>query len=251
MRSALVVVAVLSMSTLTGCRRAESQIAAAAATTATAQAADGAFTGTIAETMNAGGYTYVRLQGGGKGDVWVAAPEFDARVGQQVSVTLEMPMTNFESQTLKRTFPLVYFVSSVSRDGKVVSGSPAAGGAPPVQMMTSRSSSAPDKVEPVAPPPGGLSIADLWKQRKALSGREVVVRGTVVKANNGIMGTNWVHLQDGSGAEADRTNDITITTDAVVKVGDVITVKGVLATGKDIGSGYAYDAIIEKATIVK
>ena len=251
MRSAVLVVALISVATLAGCRRAESQVAAAAAGSGTAQAADGGFTGTVAETMNAGGYTYVRLQGGGKDDVWVAAPEFDARVGQQVSVTLEMPMTNFESQTLKRTFPLVYFVSSVSRDGKVVAGGAPASGAPPVEMMTSRTSGAPDKVEPVAPPPGGLSIADLWKQRKALSGREVIVRGTVVKANNGILGTNWVHLQDGSGAEADRTNDITLTTDAVVKVGDLITVKGILATGKDIGSGYAYDAIIEKATIVK
>ena len=229
-------------------------MSAAAASIVAAQA-DGAFTGTVAETMNAGGYTYVRLQASGKDDVWVAAPEFDAKVGQQVSVTLEMPMRNFESQTLKRTFPLVYFVSSVSRDGKVVAGgadaSAGASGSPPVQMMTSRTPSDAEKVEPVAPPAGGLSIADLWAKHKALSGKEVTVRGKVVKANNGILGTNWVHLQDGSGSEADRTNDITITTDAVVQVGDVITVKGILATGKDIGSGYAYDAIIEKATIVK
>jgi hypothetical protein len=71
----------------------------------------------------------------------------------------------------------------------------------------------------------------------------------VVKANNGILGTNWVHLQDGSGSEKERTHDITVTTDAIVKVGDVITVKGVLTLGKDIGDGYAYDAIIEKAVV--
>lgn len=252
MRSAVVALALVSVATFaTGCRRAESRVAAAAATEA-AQA-EGAFTGTVAETVNAGGYTYVRLQAPGKDDVWVAAPEFDARVGQRLSVALEMPMRNFESQTLKRKFDLVYFVQTVSRDGQVVAGDSGAvaGGQPPVQMMSSRTPSVSAAVEPVAPPAGGMSIVDLWKKRKELSGKEVVVRGRVVKVNNEILGTNWVHLQDGTGAEADRTNDITVTTDALVQMGDVVTVKGVLATGKDIGSGYAYDAIIEKAVVVK
>jgi hypothetical protein len=250
MRSAAVALALMFVVTLTsGCRRAESQIAAAASTEA-AQA-DGSFTGSVAETMNAGGYTYVRLQAAGKDDVWVAAPEFDAKVGQRLSVTLEMPMRNFESQTLKRRFDVVYFVQSVSRDGKVVAGGAAAGAPAPVQMMTSRTPSTPAAVEPVTPPPGGISIADLWRTRKELSGKEVLVRGRVVKVNNEILGTNWIHLQDGTGSEADRTNDITVTTDAVVQVGEVITVKGILATGKDIGSGYAYDAIIEKAALIK
>jgi hypothetical protein len=251
MRSAVLSLAVITLITVsTGCRRAESQVAAAASTGA-AQA-DGGFTGTVAETMNAGGYTYVRLQASGKEDVWVAAPEFDAKVGQRLTVALEMPMRNFESQALKRKFELVYFVQTVSRDGKAVAGATEPGAQPPVQMMSSRSGSAPEaKVEPVAPPSGGLSIADLWAKRKALAGKEVLVRGRVVKVNNEILGTNWIHLQDGSGAEADRTNDITVTTDAIVQLGDVITVKGVLATGKDIGSGYAYDAIIEKAVVVK
>lgn len=250
MRSAALALALVSVVAFTtGCRRAESRVAAAVDTGA-AQA-EGGFTGTVAETMNAGGYTYVRLQAPGKDDVWVAAPEFDARVGQRLSVALEMPMRNFESQSLKRKFDLVYFVQSVSRDGQVVAGAAGAGEPPPVQMMNSRTPSATAPLEPVSPPSGGVSIADLWKKRKELSGKEVLVRGRVVKVNNEILGTNWIHLQDGSGSEADRTNDITVTTDAVVQMGDVVTVKGILATGKDIGSGYAYDAIIEKAVVVK
>jgi hypothetical protein len=246
MRPAVLVVVVISLASVTGCRRAEPQVAAAVTDAQANPTAESAFTGTVAETMNAGGYTYVRLHAAGKEDVWVAAPEFAVQVGQRLSAALEMPMTNFASATLKRTFPLVYFVSRVSRDGEVVAG--AAG--PTVQMMTSRTPTGPpEKVEPVAAPAGGLSIADLWAQRKALSGKTVTVRGRVVKANNGILGTNWIHLQDGSGSEADRTNDITITTDAIVQIGEVITVTGVLATGKDIGSGYAYDAIIEKGIV--
>ena len=63
------------------------------------------------------------------------------------------------------------------------------------------------------------------------------------------MGVNWFHLQDGSGKAEDGTNDLTVTTDAVVKVGDVVTVTGILATKKDFGAGYAYEAILEKATV--
>jgi len=63
------------------------------------------------------------------------------------------------------------------------------------------------------------------------------------------MDRNWLHLQDGSGSAADKTNDLTVTTGASARVGDVVTVSGVLAVNKDFGSGYLYDAILEKATL--
>ena len=115
----------------------------------------------------------------------------------------------------------------------------------------SQQPAAPVVVEPIAPVPGGLSIADVWAQRASLSGKPVTVRGQVVKANNNILGTNWVHLQDGSGSASERTHDLTVTTSAIVKAGDVVTITGVLATGKVIGEGYAYDVLVENATIVK
>jgi hypothetical protein len=58
-----------------------------------------------------------------------------------------------------------------------------------------------------------------------------------------------LHLQDGSGKASDATNDLTVTTDAVVKVGDVVTVTGINAVKKDFGAGYSYEAILEKATV--
>jgi hypothetical protein len=110
-------------------------------------------------------------------------------------------------------------------------------------------SPAPGPVEHIAPPSGGLSIADVWAKRKSLAGKTVVVRGKVTKFNGGILGRNWVHLQDGSGSAADHTNDLVVTTAAEVKVGDIVTMAGVLAIGVDIGSGYAYDALLEKAVV--
>jgi hypothetical protein len=209
----------------------------------------GAFTGTVAETANASGYTYARLQADGRDDVWIAAPAFATQKGESLTVRLEMPMPNFESKTLGRTFPLVYFVTTVSRDGQTVAGSPDS--AMPGPMTSRDSAPRAVTVAPNAPPSGGLSIAEVWAQRKVLAGKEVAVRGTVVKVNNGILGKNWIHLQDGSGSATDGTNDLTLTTDAEVNAGDVVTVTGVLATNKDIGSGYKYDAIIEDARLVR
>jgi len=220
--------------------------AAAPAATPAAAAAANSYTGAVTESMDSGGYTYARLKGE-KDDVWVAAPPFDAKVGETVSVSLDMPMADFQSKTLNRTFPMLYFVQEVARNGKPLTG----GNAPaaPALMGSHGTAAAAPVVQKLDPPPGGLSVADVIAKQAALSGKPVTVRGTVMKFNGGIMDRNWLHLQDGSGSADAKTNDLTITTDAEVKVGDVVTLTGVVGTKKDFGSGYAYDVIIEKATL--
>jgi hypothetical protein len=144
-------------------------------------------------------------------------------------------------------------VSRIGHDGQL----PAAAAAPgaPGALMTSHAAGAgaptATPVESVSPAPGGLSISDVWAKRTSLAGKEVVVRGKVVKVNEQIMGRNWIHLQDGSGSAADRTNDLTITTDESIRNGDVVAVKGVLAIDKDFGAGYSYGAILEGARVVR
>jgi hypothetical protein len=71
-----------------------------------------------------------------------------------------------------------------------------------------------------------------------------------VKFNGGILDRNWLHIQDGSGLAKDGSNDLTITTAASAKVGDIITATGTIATDKDFGAGYAYKVIVEGATVV-
>jgi hypothetical protein len=204
------------------------------------------FTGNIAETMNAGGYTYARLQNGSS-EAWIAAPEFDAKQGEQISAALDMPMRDFQSKTLNRTFPLLYFVQDVGRNGQPLPSR--SQGAPPSLMNSHGEAAAAPVVQKLAPPAGGLSVADVFARKADLSGKKVTVRGTVVKFNGGIMDRNWFHIQDGSGSATAHDNDLTVTSTADVKVGDIVTVSGVLGTGKDFGAGYAYDAILEQATV--
>ncbi len=79
-----------------------------------APAAGPTATGTVVETMDASTYTYVRVKTA-TGDIWAAAGQFKVAVGDQVVVPLNMPMQNFRSGTLKRTFPMIYFASHIDK----------------------------------------------------------------------------------------------------------------------------------------
>lgn len=235
---------------------AAAQPAPASATAPAAGQADAAVqtvTGTVAETMNAGSYTYVRVKTDAD-DVWAASAQFPVAVGDRVVVPLETRMENFRSPSLNRDFPVIYFASRIGREGESAAEArpalAASHGQSAMAAMGGQMSQQAPAVAKTAPPDGGLSVADVWGRRKALAGQPVIVRGTVVKFNGGIMGTNWFHIQDGSGAAADGTHDLTVTSDAVVKVGDVVTVKGTLAVDKDFTAGYVYAVILEGATLL-
>lgn len=100
---------------------------------------------------------------------------------------------------------------------------------------------------PTGEPSAVQSVEDLFAKTAELGGKTVTIKGKVVKFSAGIMGKNWIHIQDGSGGPG--TNDITVTTDAVVAVESTATVTGTLSTNKDFGYGYKYAVIIEDAVV--
>ena len=100
----------------------------------------------------------------------------------------------------------------------------------------------------IAKADGGKTIAEVFAEKDQLAGQPVVFRGKIVKTNPNIMGKNWLHVRDGSGAEG--TNDLTVTTAGTVpNVGDTVVVKGTVALNKDFGMGYQYDIIVEDAEV--
>lgn len=197
--------------------------------------------GTVLETMDAGNYTYVRVKTA-TSEIWAASSPFKVAVGDQVVVPLDSPMAKFHSPSLKRDFDLIYFAAAIRHAGEAA---PAAGPHSPAPAA-----GATQVTEPIATASGGKTIADVWANRKTLAGKSVTVRGKIVKFNGGILGTNWLHIQDGSGSAKDGTNDLTVTSDGGGNVGDVVTVTGTIAIDKDFGAGYAYAVILEKATVV-
>jgi hypothetical protein len=101
----------------------------------------------------------------------------------------------------------------------------------------------------IDPAQDGINLAELFSNRNAYENNTIRIRGQVVKVNTGILGKNWVHIQDGTGDGKDF--DLTVTTQDIPEVGDIVTFEGVIALNKDFGSGYTYDVIMEDAVVVK
>jgi hypothetical protein len=100
----------------------------------------------------------------------------------------------------------------------------------------------------IAKAEGGKTVAEVFAEKDQLAGKPVTFRGKVVKTNADIMGKNWLHVRDGSGAEG--TNDLTVTTaGAIPNVGDTVVVTGPVVLNKDFGMGYTYEVLIEDAQV--
>jgi hypothetical protein len=203
--------------------------------------------GTVIETMNSAGYTYVNVDTG-KEKIWAAAPETKVKTGDKVTIPPGMIMRNHHSKTLNRTFDAVYFVSSISVAGmKQPDDKPASDDLDMVHGRNIAAVPSDMKFSGLAIPAGGKTVNEIYLQRDKLSGKDVILRGKVVKFSPQIMGKNWMHIQDGTGDKG--SNDLTITTAASAKVGDTVLVQGVLSANKDFGLGYKYDLIIEDAQV--
>jgi hypothetical protein len=196
--------------------------------------------------MDAAGYTYVRVDTG-KEKVWAAGPKAQIKVGDSVSITDGMPMANYHSKTLNRDFDVVYFVGSLQAGGMQPAGGHGAQlpeGHPPIGAAASK---------PVVDPKGitkakdGKTIQEIFADQKSLAGKEVKVRGKVVKDNSMILVKNWLHIQDGTGAPG--SNDLTVTTTTGAKLGDTVLITGVLAVNKDFGSGYKFAVMLDDAKV--
>lgn len=193
--------------------------------------------GTVLETMNSGGYSYALIE---KDNVkkWVAIPQAEIFVGDEVEFYSGVEMGQYSSKTLNRTFDNIIFSSGIV--ALVKAG----------QMPKAK-----DEVEETvevekAAGENAYSIAELYEQRKALAGQKVVVRGKVFKVSK-FMGATWVRIKDGSGSRKKGNNKLVVITsqeDAVE--GDVLTASGVLVVDKNV-AGLSYEVVVEQGILTK
>ncbi|MFL5396227.1 MAG: nucleotide-binding protein [Myxococcales bacterium] len=238
---------------ITACRPAS----AAPLATATAPAADGGVRGKLLERLDAGSYSYLRIATP-SGEIWAAVPV--AKVNPGATVEIEQPiwMQDFEGKAVGRKFPKIAFGTLAG----AAPSEPPAGTAPsrplaaapvmPASFVHPPSADAPAaeagkvKVERLAGP-SGQTVEQVFAKRAALNGKAVGVRGKVVKVTSGVMGRNWVHLRDGTGAAG--SDDLLVTTQDECAVGDVVVARGTARTDQDFGAGYKYTVLIEGAKL--
>jgi len=210
--------------------------------------------GTVLERLEAPPYTYLRLKTA-QGEIWAAVPTTDAKVGSEVTFLKSMEQANWDSPKLKRTFERLALGTLAGGDAPATAGAP--GGAPPPhpEVATKTAGVEVGKIAKFEGP-DGRTVAEIHAQGKALAGRTVAVRGRVMKVSMGITvagipGSNWVHLQDGSGASVQGTHDLTVTTDDAVAPGDLVVAKGKLVADPKIGGGYERALILQGAKVTK
>ena len=192
-------------------------------------------TGEVLEVKDVDSYTYLLLKTQ-DGETWAAVGAAAVKKGAKVTIENVSVMKNFESKSLKKTFPTIVFGNLASSGAAAPAGAAKAVDSSPIMV-------------PKATGANARTVAEVMTKPGALKDKPVQVRGKVVKYNAGIMGKNWIHLRDGTGSAADGTDDILVTTVAAAKLGDVLTASGVVHTDKDFGSGYAYKVLIEDATL--
>ncbi len=222
------------------------------------------FTGAIVETMDAATYTYVHLKAIDGSERWVAGPKTPVTVGQVLTIKGGFEMKNFKSSALERTFERLIMVNSLggpeptaapeeaeAAPHGAMGGAPHGAGADTMQAPGAPSVPATIAAGSVARAEGdaGRAIAEVYAQAADLNGKSVAVRGVVVKVSTGIMGRNWLHIQDGTGAADKGDHDLTLTTEATARAGDRVLITGTLAADRDFGAGYKYKAIVEQATV--
>ena len=231
--------------------------------------------GTVVETMDAGGYTYILVRNS-SGDQWVAIPETAVQKGQAIEYYNGMVMKDFTSQKLGRSFSNIIFSNGLVTDSKQLTASANKEPAQPDSFAAAVAKEQQQAQEPEASSlpqlsPGSMgavvplndvsvekaegdnayTVGELFEQAEKLNNSTIRVRGRVVKFNPMIMGRNWIHLQDGTGNPMKNSHDLVVTSKETVKIDDVITMEGKVAAKKDFGAGYRYEVIIEEAKVIR
>ncbi|HEX2962613.1 MAG: hypothetical protein ACM3UR_05955 [Bacteroidota bacterium] len=229
MKRSLIVFLAVALLSLTACSKKEESKPVSA---------QGVHTGKVIDKINASNYSYLQLEENGN-TYWIAAPQMQIEKGETVQFAKSMEMKNFHSETLNRTWETILFVSDVAKNGQLAQ--PTMGAHPQVKTDQEQV-----KVDPVK---GGKTVAEVYAQKESLSGKPVTVRGKVVKYNAGIMGKNWIHIQDGTNSQGNY--DLLVTSTDEAQVGSVITVEGKVSVNKDFGAGYSYSVLLEDCKVKK
>ncbi len=202
----------------------------------------------VSEVIQATGYSYLKVKENSE-ERWIAAARQEIAAGDVYYYDEALQMTNFHSKDLDRTFEVIYFVNQISKTP--IRNHPAAhihgmdeiaGGSHSAHTETKKKSSV--RLEKTD---GEITVADVFENKNDYSGKEVEIRGVVVKINKEIMGKNWVHIQDGT--DSNGKFDLTITTQDVAEVNDEVIFRGKIILNKDFGSGYFYELLMEDAAL--
>ena len=192
----------------------------------------------VEEKIDAANYSYLKVNENGN-SFWIAVTSMDINPGEYVIFSQAMEMKNFKSESLNRTFETILFVDDARKSGSKE------------ELKSPHQNIAKGKDDSinVSPLKGGYTVEQIYQKKNELEFKTVKVKGQVVKINENIMGTNWIHIQDGTGSEG--TYDLLVTSNQSVPVGSIVIAEGKVIKDRDFGSGYFYNVLLENSKITQ
>ncbi|MEJ2596516.1 MAG: hypothetical protein P8100_15630 [bacterium] len=195
----------------------------------------------VKEVLQTSSYTYLKFEEEND-SYWAAiSRREDIRNGGTYYFDNYMEMKNFQSKELDRNFESIYFIENLADE-------PFASPQMVMPEQTGSSKVGNHEIEGVEPVEGGITIGELFENRREYDGKLVKIKGIVVKYSPAIMSKNWVHIQDGTSSKGDF--DLAITTTDECGEGDQVVFEGTVNLDRDFGYGYTYEVIIEDARLV-
>ncbi len=203
----------------------------------------------VKEVIQTSNYTYLQVK---ENDSlkWLAVPSMQAMAGDTYYYSEGLPMQQFESKELHRTFDEVLFLGGVSTEpigSKPAVAAHTHNGSEGSQPYSRKAAPESKKDIKIDAPKDCISIADLLSRKESYAGKTVKIKGQVTKFSAEIMNKNWIHLQDGT--ENKGKFDLTITSAGTAKVGDIVTLEGKISLNKDFGYGYLFEVLMEDAVV--
>jgi sporulation protein YlmC with PRC-barrel domain len=195
------------------------------------------YAGVVEEVIQGNTYTYIKVKETDTSS-WIATSKRDVETDKKIMFRKTLPMNNFTSKEVNKTFETIYFVGSIGNESSLSGGQQD-------QQNPHGKPAAEIKDISIEPIEGGISIVELFSNRDAYANKVVRIKGQITKVNLSIMGKNWIHLQDGTGEVG--SNDLLVTTQDVAAVGDTVIFEGTIALNRNFGAGYSYEILMEDA----
>jgi hypothetical protein len=217
---------------------------------------------TVKESFVQDRYVYINFEENGK-EGWLATLQsfFSSRPepGEKIEYIGGFHVKDFESKSQKRKFDDILFVTKIralkdkdkdkDKDEKKDEMTKSKHGGERIASLHNSRSVEPPKPGSIKKINNGKNIAEIFSEMDRLNNKEVLLRAKVMKVSRNILGKTWITFQDGTGKAPD--NKIVVVTNGDAKVGDIMTVKGILKTRVNLGAGYTYKVLIDEASVSK
>lgn len=214
--------------------------------------------GKVAEKIDVSTYSYLRLKNdSSKEDNWVAVPRTDIALNTPVKLNNPIPMFGFKSKELKRSFDRLYFGILPQQAKEVADNTkghwlPGMKGGAPHHGDTNAAEDAPLDLSKIkikkAEGNNAVTVSELYSKKSELNSKTITVRGKIIKYTPEILGSNWVHIADGTGTLKEKNFDLTIITKDKAKLGDTVLVTGKVILEKKL-EPYYFPIAVEDAQL--